>query len=113
MKAIRTPGQPRQDDPKVERALQDHRATIDKVAAQPGVGMVVLGAVELADGVETPVPHKLGKAPGAVWHSAVRGSVTAGCIEDVRTGGYDRAKFVTLKASGYGATVTVDVIVVP
>ena len=115
MKAISTPAQPRQEDPKVERAFQDHKATIDKLADRPGVNMAILSDVVLYDGIETPVPHKLGKAPSAVSITAVRGQLTAGVVEDVRTltGTYDRAKFVTLKASGYGATITVDVLVVP
>ncbi len=110
MKQIKTPTQPRHDDPKIDRAITDHKATIDKVAERPGVNMVVLAGIELADGVETPVPHKLDKAPSAVWCSAVRGPTTVGMIEEV---GSRTNKYVTLKASGYGATVTVDVLVVP
>ncbi len=114
VKGIKTPGQPRQDDPKIERAIEDHRKTIDKVAAQPGVGLAVLPDVVLLDGIATPVPHKMGKAPSAVSITAVRGQLTAGVVEDVRSAsGFDRGKFITLKASGYGATITVDVLVVP
>ena len=113
MKQIKTPTQPRHEDPKIDRALTDHKATIDKIAEQPGVGLAVLSDVELLDGIETPVPHKLGKAPSAVTVTAVRGALLVGSVSDVRTGTYDRAQYVTLKASGYGATITVDVVVVP
>lgn len=113
MKGLRTPTQPRQDDPKVERAFKDQARTVDTIAAAPGVNMAVLGAFELADGVETPIPHKLGKVPSAAWASFVRGPVTVGMIEEVTSSSWDRAKYLTLKASGYGATVTVVVVVVP
>lgn len=68
--------------------------------------------VTLADGVATPVPHKLG-VPAFAMLSPVRGAVTVGMIEEVRETQYDRTLFVVLRATGYGATVTVDVKAVP
>ena len=49
--------------------------------------------------------------PSWIQASAVRGSVTVGCIVEFRDG-VDRSKFVDIAASGYGATVTVDLLVV-
>jgi hypothetical protein len=44
--------------------------------------------------------------------SAVRGASTTGRIDDTsRTGGNDRAKFAVLTATGWGATITVDLLV--
>jgi hypothetical protein len=71
----------------------------------------VLANITLQDGIATPVPHKLGRAAAWVAPSAVRGASTSGRVEEVRDGTYDRTKFVTLKATGYGATITVDVVV--
>lgn len=68
--------------------------------------------VELADGVNTPIAHRLGR-PAFVTPSPVRGASSTGRIEEVRdsdvTRIYPRAQFVVLKATGWGATITVDV----
>jgi hypothetical protein len=68
--------------------------------------------VALADGVSTPIPHRLGVAAFAI-PSPVRGASTSGRIEEVRDTQYDRSLFIVLRATGYGATVTVDVKAVP
>lgn len=64
--------------------------------------------VQLADGVATPIAHNLGRR-AFVLPSPVRGAVTSGRIEEVRDGTHDPDQFVVLMATGYGATVTVDV----
>jgi len=64
--------------------------------------------VELADATETPVNHGLGVV-GFVQVSPPRGASSSGRIEEVRSSGFDRKKTVVLEATGYGATVTVDV----
>lgn len=68
--------------------------------------------VELADGVNTPIAHKLGR-PAFVTPAPVRGASSSGRIEEVRdtdvTRIYPRSQFVVLKATGWGATITVDV----
>jgi hypothetical protein len=45
--------------------------------------------------------------------SVPRGPSTSGRIEEIRTtsGTNDRRKYITLQANGYGATVTVDVLI--
>lgn len=65
--------------------------------------------VALADGVETRVPHRLGKKPRLVLVSAVRGAAAPGYINELRDGSADRTKAIVLVATDYGATVTVDV----
>lgn len=68
----------------------------------------VLPGITLADGVETTVAHKLGRLPMMVKPSVVRGATSAGYIVELRDGTVDRSKFLKLKASGYGATITLD-----
>lgn len=75
------------------------------------VRAAVLEDVELADGVEMQVSHTLGRR-ALVFVSAVRGATTTGRIDEIRDE-VDRTKFVKLKASGFGATITVDLLVVP
>lgn len=70
---------------------------------------VIVENVKLADGVPTPIAHGLGR-PAIAFLSPVRGAVSNGRIDDVRNGTVDRRKYVNLTASGYGATVYVDVV---
>ena len=98
-------------DPTLERVRQEHAAAIRELQLAPAAEMRVLLSVALADGVDTPVPHGLGRAPLWVRESTVRGGVTAGFVEEIRTGSADRAKYVVLRATGYGATITVDLAV--
>jgi hypothetical protein len=72
----------------------------------------VVAGVELADGVVTPIAHKLGRAPAWMGISLVRGAASTGRIDDTsREGGNDRSKFAVLTATGWGATITVDLLV--
>jgi hypothetical protein len=99
-------------DQDAERANRNHRERIDELQALPLVGARVVPGVELADGITTQVAHKLGRAPAWIGVSAVRGASTTGRIDDTsRTGGNDRAKFAVLTATGWGATITVDLLV--
>jgi len=102
---------PRLDDRKVDDVTRDHAAKINELAKQPFVGAKVIADVELADGIETTVAHKLGRPPTFVRESCPRGALANGRIDEVRDPAkpVDRTKFLVLKASGYGATITVDV----
>lgn len=100
---------PRLDDRKVDRVARDHARRIDDLGKLPASGMRVIRDVELADGVETPIAHGLGRRATYVRESSPRGAVATGRIEEVRTSDYDADKFVVLKASGWGAAVTIDV----
>lgn len=68
----------------------------------------VVSGVSLANGTATRVPHRLGRAPDIVTISVPRGATAAGYIVETRTG-IDTSKAIMLTASGYGATITVDV----
>ncbi len=98
-------------DETAERVRRAHAAQIAELQKTPAVGMVVLPGVSLADGVATPIAHKLGRKPTWVMPSVPRGTTAAGYIVEVRDGTQDLGKVIVLKASGFGATITVDVAV--
>ncbi len=94
-----------EDADRSRRALEE---SVRELQDLPASSTRIIAGVELADGVERPIAHKLGRAPLFVRSSDPRGAVSTGRIEEIR-GGYDRSQFVALKATGWGATITVDV----
>jgi hypothetical protein len=98
-------------DRTLELVRRNHAECIAELQQLPIVGSAIVAGIPLVDGVATNVPHKLGRAPIYVRESCVRGAVTTGRIEEVRSGSSDRDQVVVLKATGWGATVTVDVLV--
>lgn len=99
-------------DELLERMRQNFAEAIAELQKSLGFGLSVLAGKELADGVLTPIAHKLGRAPVAFFHSPVRNATSIGRIEEVRDGSYPREQYITVRAIGYGGTVTVDVAVV-
>lgn len=99
------------EDQTADRVARNHADAISELQALPCVGLKVIGPVQLKDGVETPIAHGLGRKPLMTWHSPPRGAAATGRIEEVRSGSYDREKLVVYKATGWGATITVDVAV--
>lgn len=97
-------------DTTAEQVRRDHHDAIVELQQQPLVGGLVVADVVLADGVATRVPHKLGRAPIFVKDSCPRGAASNGRVDEIRDG-TDRAKAIVLKASGWGASITVDVVV--
>ena len=97
------------DDPQLERLRLDTRDRIRELQALPRATSII--NVSLADATTTPVPHGLGRKPIHVSISPPRGGSTAGWIGEVRDGTYDLTKFVVLVANGFGATITVDLMV--
>ncbi len=95
-----------------ERVRQSTADAIREMQAAPGVGLLVVRDVVLVDGVRTPVAHRLGRAPSWVQASLVRGGIVPGGIFEFRDG-VDLAQRVEITASGWGATVTIDLLVVP
>ncbi len=83
-------------------------ACILEIQNSPAMAERICSGVELADGVETTIAHKLGRAPRFVRESCPRNAVSTGRVEEVR-GTHDRTQVVVLKASGWGATIIVDV----
>ena len=117
----RLPVAPRITDPAVRQVLDDHKRAIEDTAKLPGAGLRVIPNVQLADGVDTPVAHGLGRPPSWVRESCPRGltsSVLGATGRVVRilsiTGpSADPSRFVVLRAAGWGATIEVDVLVCP
>ena len=102
----------RLDDEKTERVRRNTQDAISELQRLPASRARIIRDVALADGVSTPVPHGLGVAAFAT-HTPPRGASSTGRIEEVRDGTQDRTKYVVLKATGWGATVTVDIEVKP
>ncbi len=100
------------DDEKSERANQHHEDRINELQQLPSAGLTVLPNITLADGVATIISHRLGRRPLWVGVSVPRGAATtAGYIIETRDGTQDPTKFLILTANDYGATVTVDGLV--
>lgn len=106
MKTLISPQLP---DQLLERVRQNHHDVIRELQQSPFAEGKIISNVLLPDSVATTLTHGLGRAPKWVSASCVREPSTSGIIEEIRTG-VDRTKFVVLKASGFGATVSVDVV---
>lgn len=107
----RLPVAPRVDDPALRQVLDDHRRVIEATAKSIGAGIRIVADVELPDGVSISVSHGLGRRPLWVKESCVRGASTSGRVEEVSAVSNDSTKSIVLKATGWGATITVDVLV--
>lgn len=96
------------DDPVLEQWRRNIVDAITELQKLPAAAERIIPNIKLEDGVPTAVPHGLGRP--ALWAapSCTRGAVSAGRIDEVRDGKNDRAKYVTLCASGYGGTIYID-----
>ena len=99
----------RLDDHDIERVRRNHSARISELAALPMAGFVPIQNVTLVVGVATRIAHNLGRRPVMVWVSPPRGPTATGRIEEIRDGSVDLTKYVVLKATDYGADITVDI----
>lgn len=109
--SLTPPSTPRLDDQGAELVRREHDAKIVEIQRQPAMGLRIVPNVSLADATATPIAHGLGRVPTFAFPSFVRSPSTSGRIEEIRDGSVDRSKFVLLKASGYGATITIDLAV--
>jgi hypothetical protein len=108
VKRLHTLSTPRLDGV-AEVVRRDTEKAITQLQGLPSAAMRILSDKSLADGVATPIAHGLGRVPSMVTCSLPRGAVSTGRIEEVRSSAFDRTRFVVLKATGWGATITVDV----
>ena len=99
-------------DPTLERVRKNLVDAVRELQGVPVSQGVLLRDVELEDGVETPVAHGIGRR-AVVLTSPPRGPSSSGRLEELRSSEYDPTRYALLKASGFGATVTVDIAVVP
>ena len=100
----------RLDNPQLARVVENIQRRIDELQRQPAVKARII-EVTLVNATATPIAHGLGRAPVMVIPSAPRGATSAGRIDEVRSDSTDRTKTVVLKATGYGATITLDLMV--
>lgn len=109
---LRPPIQPRiVNDPESDRVLRDHARCITDLQKLIAAGARVIADVVFADATDTPITHKLGREPLVVIPGAPRGTgLTGGAIYEVLTT-QDRRDIIVLRATGYGASVTADVLV--
>lgn len=98
-------------DPEAERARAEHHRALVELQRSPLAGALVVRDVLLPDGEAISVPHGLGRVPVIVIPSCVRGASTSGHIEEVRAAAYAGGKYVVLRAAGWGADITVDLLV--
>lgn len=106
---LRAPVDLRLVDIPSEQVRRSHHEKLLELQARPASALVVLPNIALAAGVATSIPHGLGRAPLWVKASDPRGATATGRIDEIRDGTSDRTKAIVLKATGYGATITVDV----
>lgn len=99
----------RLEDEQTERVRLSHADAIRELQGLPVLGARVVTA-SLADGIATEVPHGLGRAPRFIAQSIVRGATSTGRIVETRSGSSDRSKVVVLTASGWGATIELEVV---
>jgi hypothetical protein len=106
--SLATPTTPRlEGDQEIVR--REHEKAIRELQGLPAMQTRIIADVSLADATATPVAHGLGRAPRMLIVSPPRGPSTSGRIEEIRSSTYDRTKVIALKATGFGATVTVDI----
>lgn len=91
-------------DRDVDRALEEHRASIVALARDPFINARTI-EVTLPNATTVRVRHKLERAFTNYFLSAPKGAVTSGHIEELTPG--DPTVEIWLQANGYGATVTV------
>lgn len=97
----------------IAAAIRNLRDAVVEWQRHPLASAQFIRDVELTDAAQTPIAHNLGR-PATVFVSQPKNAATAGIIDDItHYNAFDRRKFVTLVASGFGATITVDLIVVP
>jgi hypothetical protein len=101
----------RLSDPDAERVRREHHDKIVEIQQKPAIGMAVIAGISLVDAVATPIAHGLGRVPIFVKASDPRGASATGRIEEIRDGSQNRQQVVVLKATGWGATIMIDVMV--
>jgi hypothetical protein len=108
--SFREPLPLRLENQDAERVRRSHEECIRELQGLPAAGLTIVKDVALANATLVLVPHRLGRVPSFVACSPPRGASSSGRIEEVRDN-VDRSKIAAFKTTGYGATVTVDVVV--
>lgn len=103
-------------DPNAEAVRKNVDQRVREIQDLPAIGLRVIKNVSLPNGVVVLVEHLLGRKPLWVGLSIPRGAASAGIVSDFGSmdaagNSVDRAQYVPMGASSYGATITVDVLV--
>lgn len=93
-----------------ERVRRNHHEVSAELQKRPEI--TVIKDVTLADATLKQIAHGLGR-PVTFMVSPPRGAASTGRIVETRSTSYDRSKYVALTATGWGATITVDLWLVP
>jgi hypothetical protein len=94
------------DAERMRRSIVD---AISDLQIAPFAQAEVIQDVELADATTTHVSHGLGRKPRMVIVSPPRNATSTGRIVESRDS-VDRTRSIKLTATGHGATITVDVV---
>lgn len=92
----------------IDRLLGNLDERIKQIVGVAMLGGYIKRDVELADATDVPIAHELGR-PASVFLSPPRNPSSSGRIEEVRSDSFDLSKYTVIRATGYGATITVDV----
>jgi len=90
-----------------DRILRNFDDRIRELVSISILGGYRIRAIELEDATNTPIAHRIGRRVTLLASPPI-GPSTSGRIEVVEDSQFDPDKYVVLKASGYGRTVTVD-----
>lgn len=98
-------------DPAAEESRRSQHDAIVQLQSLPLASARVIRNVQLTDGVVTRVAHGLGRAPIFFVCSPPRLAAATGRIMDYRDSTIDMSITLALQATGWGATIYVDVLV--
>jgi hypothetical protein len=101
-------------DDVAERVLKSHASAIQELQAHPSMDSVILGPLQLPDGVGVQIAHKLGRKPRHYTVSPPDGAAAAGVIQDYKgqtpSGApNDLTQTLSLRAIGFGRAITVTI----
>lgn len=109
---MKAPQTPTIDDENTERLRARFVECIRELQSLPFAKATIVPGVELVNATPKIIAHNLGRVPVFVSTSTPRGATSAGRIDDItRDQQIDRTQFVVLLATGYGATITVEMMV--
>ncbi len=103
-------------DPTTDSVVKSHAVTLKEIMALPASEIRVIGPVQLPDGSGVQIPHGLGRKPLTFFLSPPDGATAAGVVQDygsITPAGApnDQTRYISLRAVGFGATITVMVMV--
>lgn len=102
-------------DSDAERARDSHASAIAELQGLVAAGLIILDPVDIPNGGQVIVSHRLGREPRMVLFSPPRvefgtpGLVAGGILVDLPGNGLDRSQSLRILAAGYGCTVTVTI----